>query len=188
MKKAPARGRPRAFALEDALDRAIQVFRVKGYAATSISDLVSATGLNPPSLYAAFGSKRGMFLAALDRYVATVGQCGRTALTGARPDEAVSAFADAVVATCFDGDRGQGCLLACVAADAAGDDPAIRAATDRHMRGGIATLETARMGTTLPPGEVLMAAMHAAAVRARTGASRDEVRALVRRLVTGEQA
>lgn len=44
------------------------VFWERGYSRTSVGDLVNATGLNPGSLYAAFGSKKGVFLEVLDDY------------------------------------------------------------------------------------------------------------------------
>ena len=63
-------GRPRAFDKDTALDRALTVFWEKGYEGTSISDLTAAMGVNPPSLYAAFGNKQALFKLALDRYEA----------------------------------------------------------------------------------------------------------------------
>lgn len=68
-KKQCTRGRPRAFCAEDALDRALQVFREKGYEGTSLSDLTSALGINRPSLYAAFGCKEELFRKVLARYM-----------------------------------------------------------------------------------------------------------------------
>jgi len=62
------RGRPRSFDRETALERAMEVFWAKGYEGTSISDLTEAMGINPPSLYAAFGDKEALFLAAIERY------------------------------------------------------------------------------------------------------------------------
>jgi AcrR family transcriptional regulator len=50
------------------LRRAIQVFWKHGYEATSISDLTRAMGINPPSLYAAFGDKEKLFMEVVDRY------------------------------------------------------------------------------------------------------------------------
>jgi len=50
------------------LDRAIWVFWQSGYQATSIQDLVDATGVNRGSLYATFGDKCGLFIAVLDYY------------------------------------------------------------------------------------------------------------------------
>ncbi|WP_382309422.1 TetR/AcrR family transcriptional regulator [Herbiconiux sp. UC225_62] len=62
------RGRPRGFDLDEALDRAIDVFWRQGYEGTSLSDLTSAMGINRPSLYAAFGNKEETFKLAVDRY------------------------------------------------------------------------------------------------------------------------
>lgn len=61
-------GRPRGFCTETALDRAMTVFWRQGYEGASLADLTKAMGINPPSLYAAFGSKEGLFRAVLERY------------------------------------------------------------------------------------------------------------------------
>ena len=60
--------RPRTFDEAEALERAIDLFREKGYEGTSIPELVSELGVCRQSLYNAFGDKRGLFLAALKRY------------------------------------------------------------------------------------------------------------------------
>jgi len=65
-----ARGRPRSFDRDAALERAMQVFWRKGYEATSVSALTRAMDINPPSLYAAFGDKERLYLEALERYAA----------------------------------------------------------------------------------------------------------------------
>jgi AcrR family transcriptional regulator len=61
-------GRPRAFDADAALDRAMDVFWRHGYEGATIAQLTEAMSINPPSLYAAFGSKEGLLKAALDRY------------------------------------------------------------------------------------------------------------------------
>src|SRR5882724_6357466 len=65
----PARGRPRTFDIDAALDAALHVFWRKGYDGASLADLTGAMGINRPSLYAAFGNKEALFRKALDRYV-----------------------------------------------------------------------------------------------------------------------
>ncbi|SKA39406.1 transcriptional regulator, TetR family [Enhydrobacter aerosaccus] len=54
--------------MDEALDKAIRVFREQGYNATSITDLGTAMGLAAGSLYKAFKDKRAIYLAALERY------------------------------------------------------------------------------------------------------------------------
>jgi len=61
-------GRPRTFDLDDVLDRAIEVFRDRGYEGSSMADLERATGLNTSSIYNAFGSKKALFDQSLSRY------------------------------------------------------------------------------------------------------------------------
>jgi len=65
---ARSRGRPREFNLDQSIDDAITVFRQRGFAATSMSDLMAGTGLSGGSLYKAFKDKKSLFLAAYDRY------------------------------------------------------------------------------------------------------------------------
>ena len=52
------RGRPRGFDYDDALDRAMHVFWHKGFEGASLNDLTAVMGLQPASLYKAFGNKR----------------------------------------------------------------------------------------------------------------------------------
>lgn len=63
-----SRGRPRAFDRDAALVTALDVFWAKGYTQTTVADLCSAIGINPPSLYAAFGNKATLFLEAVRHY------------------------------------------------------------------------------------------------------------------------
>jgi TetR/AcrR family transcriptional repressor for divergent bdcA len=65
------RGRPRRFNPDEAVVIAQRLFHERGYDAVSVADLTKALGINPPSFYAAFGSKAGLFARILDRYAAT---------------------------------------------------------------------------------------------------------------------
>jgi AcrR family transcriptional regulator len=74
------RGRPREFDEAKALDRALELFWRQGYEGTSIADLRKAIGITAPSLYAAFGSKEGLYRRVLERYLEGLGRCLADAL------------------------------------------------------------------------------------------------------------
>ncbi len=69
----PARGRPKKLDRDDVLEKAMGLFWRFGYEPTSMSQLIEETGTKPSSLYAEFGSKEGLFCAAVDKYLATYG-------------------------------------------------------------------------------------------------------------------
>ncbi len=64
------RGRPRVFDMDEALDKALEIFWKRGFEGASIAELTETLGINKPSLYAAFGNKEEIFKKALSRYVA----------------------------------------------------------------------------------------------------------------------
>ncbi|HEU5268142.1 MAG TPA: TetR/AcrR family transcriptional regulator [Jatrophihabitans sp.] len=75
-------GRNRGFDEGQVLRAAADTFVRGGYQATSIDDLVTALGVHRGSLYNAFGSKRGLFLKTLNRYI----QSELEPLAGSDPD------------------------------------------------------------------------------------------------------
>lgn len=60
--------RNKEFILEEKLEKAKNTFWEKGYASTSMQDLVESTGLNPGSIYGTFGNKHDLFLDSLKVY------------------------------------------------------------------------------------------------------------------------
>ena len=79
-------GRPRSFDEGTVLDAAADAFVRGGYEGTSVDDLVHALKLHRGSLYKAFGSKHGLFLAVLRHYVASglpeaITRCGTSGHT-----------------------------------------------------------------------------------------------------------
>ena len=62
------RGRPRRFDPDEAVATAQHLFHAHGYDAVSVSDVTAALGINPPSFYAAFGNKAGLYTRILDRW------------------------------------------------------------------------------------------------------------------------
>ena len=104
-------GRPRAFDTEQALDRALDVFWRKGFEGASICDLTAAMGINPPSLYAAFGNKEALFRQALDRYTETKGAFVREALEAPKARDGVAALLRGTARALSDKSSPAGCLL-----------------------------------------------------------------------------
>lgn len=65
-----ARGRRRSFDVDEAVETAMRLFHARGYDAVGVAELGSELRIKPPSFYAAFGSKAGLFERALRRYAA----------------------------------------------------------------------------------------------------------------------
>jgi TetR/AcrR family transcriptional regulator, repressor for divergent bdcA len=65
------RGRPRSFDPDAAVATAQGLVHARGFDAVGISDLTEAMGINPPSFYAAFGNKAGLYALILQRYQQT---------------------------------------------------------------------------------------------------------------------
>ncbi len=64
--------RPTSFTANQLADRALQHFWVNGYHASSMDDLVRATGVSRHGIYTLFGGKRALFLACFEQYQQTV--------------------------------------------------------------------------------------------------------------------
>jgi AcrR family transcriptional regulator len=89
-----ARGRPRSFDRDQALESAMALFWDRGYEGVTLEQLLEAMGgIKPPSFYAAFGSKEDLFLEVVARYRESVGMRPQRALeAGATARESVAAL------------------------------------------------------------------------------------------------
>ena len=94
------------------LDRAMDLFHRRSFTGTSTAELVEELGVNRKSMYAEFGSKQGLFEAALDHYNATSLSAVLAAVEAvdAGPDAIRSTFAGFAAAS-EDWAQGRGCLL-----------------------------------------------------------------------------
>src|SRR5580765_4509571 len=120
------RGRPRAYDPDEAIARAAARFWKAGYAGTSLDDLSEATGMNRPSLYAAFGDKRDLYLKTLDRYVEEGRALARAALADDPPLRVfLKRFYDKALDLYF-GDGPRGCYTVGTAATVAAVDDEVR--------------------------------------------------------------
>jgi AcrR family transcriptional regulator len=119
--------RPRTFDEEKVLRAVRDRFWDLGYAATSLDDLMTATGLGKGSLYGAFGSKRELFMRVFDGYCRRAVEDARRALEG--PDASAAArlrdYAKAAARAIAADRKRRGCLLAKGTAELAGRDEAV---------------------------------------------------------------
>jgi AcrR family transcriptional regulator len=180
------RGRPRSFDRDQALDAAVLVFWEKGYDGSSIEDLTHAMGINRPSLYAAFGNKRDLFMQAIDRYAATHGNRAFSAFR-VEPDNrrAIAQFFDASIECSLADGTPRGCLINTVATEAAENDAELRdklADMFTQTDAAIARRLTANLDADASPihdpeGLARMAhsVTHSIMTRARAGAGRTEL-------------
>ncbi|MFZ4552714.1 MAG: TetR/AcrR family transcriptional regulator [Aquabacterium sp.] len=171
------RGRPRRYDPEVVLRQGLETFWRKGYAATSVDDLCLATGLNKPSLYAAWGDKQQWYRQALQVYVKQVGEGMALALNQARLHDALEALLRQAVSLYRDG---RGCFMVTTAPSVAWDDDMVR----HSMAAALAAQDQAlcaRFEQAIAQGDagpavsaqglavMVSALLHSLALRARVG-------------------
>ncbi len=103
--------RPREFDVDEALQAAMEAFWDRGFEATSLADLMEATGLQKGSIYKAFGSKHELFTQALTRYLDDVYAKMQKALAG--PESAkqgVRRWLKLILRLCNEQDQRRGCF------------------------------------------------------------------------------
>lgn len=114
------------FDVNEALERAMQVFWTRGYEATSLQHLVTATGVNRASLYATYHDKHTLFLASLERYEQEYRRRLMATLERTAPGLSAirSVFQTFVDLAVNSGDR-KGCFLTNTALECAAHDPKV---------------------------------------------------------------
>ena len=194
----PARrtGRPLSFDRDAALLSAMHLFWRHGYEATSVADLTRAMGITPPSLYAAFGDKRRLFLEAVHRYLGGLEAVERSIADAASAHDAAR---DLLVAAAL-GDTGTdtppGCLLASSLVTSSPEADAVREAL-AEIRRGIEAALRARIARDISEGllpagsDAEMLAGHVFAVvqgmstLAKDGAGRDKLMGIAEAAMAG---
>jgi TetR/AcrR family transcriptional repressor of nem operon len=159
--------RPRRFDEQRLLDSALEAFWTRGYDRTSIDDISAATGVGNGSIYAAYGSKLGLFLAVFGRYCE-----GRVELVGdvvrghsGDFESAVAHYLDEIVSDCTAHDDLRGCLMLNSIAELGARFPEVVAVGNRT----IASMERIvgdRVGAGVASGELGLAEDDAASLAA----------------------
>lgn len=176
------KGRPRSFELGDVLEKAMTVFWRHGYEGASLGRLQTATGLTPPSIYNAFGSKEGLYEACLDHYAAGPGARHVAELTEPPSKDGVRGFLVAAARDFTNPDSPPGCMISTAALNLAPDLTSVSAATAARRGATMSLIEDylRRAGATDPPtlARFFGAVIQGMSVQARDGATEEELTAL----------
>ena len=188
------RGRPPAYDRNDVVDKAQRLFWKDGAAGVSLDALSEATGLHKPSLYAAFGGKAGLYVAALDAYIERGAPDVRAAFKRAPLRAALESFYEADLDVFCGADGNKGCFLVGTAIQAGADLPEVRSRVEAVFA-GLRRLLRARLERAADEGdlaaeadldaltEILFSSHIALSVEARAGAPRAELRRHYRRVL-----
>lgn len=149
--------RPREFEESAVLSEAVRVFWEHGFERATVQDIAARTDVRVGSLYAAFGSKRDLYLRIVDHYIATVSRQVVTRLTEAPSGmPAIRTYFAALTDGILGGERRWGCLITNAAIDHAAGDPEVAAKIAAHLGNVEAAFGTAlaaaRDQGQLPPG------------------------------------
>lgn len=182
-----ARGRPRAFDIDKALDRALRVFWRKGYAGASLPALTRAMGINRPSLYAAFGNKEALFRKALDRYAEGSASYVRAALNEPTARAAAERLLYGAAELLTDPRNPRGCLmvqgaLACgetadpIRRELASRRAAKQAALQKRFERAVSEGDLPADADPADLARYVVTVIHGMAVQGAGSASREELR------------
>lgn len=132
------RGRPRGFDADAALVTGRQLFHGQGYDAVGIAAVTGALGINPPSFYAAFGSKAAFFSQVLDKYSRESGVPIPTLLD---EDQPVAAALTAILLDAARRYTADPAARGCMVLEGLGcDDPDARSAAAAYQQAGEAAI------------------------------------------------
>jgi AcrR family transcriptional regulator len=164
----------------------MELFWRQGYEGTSVADLTKVMGINPPSLYAAFGNKEGLFREAVDRYVERSGACIGSDLAAATARAAVEKLLRGTAERLTDPNTPNTCMLVSGALSCSEAAEDIRQELTAR-RGGLSSALEARFKQARTDGELSdntdIAALaryfatvcHGMSVQAAGGASRNDL-------------
>jgi AcrR family transcriptional regulator len=179
------------FDRQTALRRAMELFWEHGYEGTSIKDLTQVMGINPPSLYAAFESKEGLFREAIALYAATDGAVTDRALREEpTARDAIEAMLRGNARLDSQPGRSGGCMFVLAATNYSARNGEIRDYLAEERRKTVAAIER-RLERGVAEGEIPPAAdvqavaafyggvLHGISIEARDGVPRSRLDSIV---------
>jgi AcrR family transcriptional regulator len=184
------RGRPRAFDRDEVLAKAIDAFWEHGFEATSVAELTKTMGINPPSLYAAFGDKKALFLEAVEQYQRTHGAFALRALASEpTAREGVARMLREAAAQYTDASHPRGCMVISAATNCTPDSAEVEQALRDSRNANVAELRDriqADISSGALPADVdarslavfAAATLQGMSQQARDGATREDLEAV----------
>jgi TetR/AcrR family transcriptional repressor for divergent bdcA len=162
-----SRGRPRAFDVDHALETAQALFHDRGYEGVGVAALTQALGIAPPSFYAAFGSKAGLFERVLERYAAAALPIDALLAEGREPVEALGALLESAARAYAADPQATGCLVlesarAGADPDSAGRARALKEASRARIVDFVAATHPGQADTVADYVQCLMSGLSAA--------------------------
>lgn len=126
-------GRPRQFDQDEVLSKAVVLFWRQGYEATGVAQLSKHLGIGRQSLYGTFGDKRGLYIAAIQRYTdESIGAMRAQLERPGRAVEHIGALLEEWAARA-NGKGYCGCFLANSCAELGARDPEVAALLQRKL-------------------------------------------------------
>lgn len=194
---AKTRGRPRNYDPDQALWQALEKFWDGGFAATSLDALASSTGMNRPSLYAAFGDKKALYLKTLDRFADQLrAEMRKNLFENKHITDALTLFFAGAIDVYLSGSgRPRGCYIVCTAPAEAITDEDVRDLLDKILLEVDVALEArlkqaqadGQLAPDANPAALAMlagATLHSTAIRSRAGEPRKALELLASQTVS----
>ena len=162
------------------------VFWDRGFEATSVDDLASTMGISTSSLYATFGGKEELFLAALDHYQGGRGRYTKSVMDGPTARDCFRNLFETSAIELTRSDQPRGCMLALALPTCSPEMEPLRVKMNER-RGVSLRRFVERLRRAVKEGEIdascdtsalahfFLTTIQGMSIQARTGASRDQL-------------
>jgi TetR/AcrR family transcriptional repressor of nem operon len=177
--------RTKNFNTDEALDKAIDLFRKHGYQATTPAQLVSHMGISRSSLYDTYGDKRSLYLKAIRRYADRIQEQSNAIIANATNGrQAIGDYMRMSLDGCYGKDMPAGCLLVNSVSELPADESElmriIADSLEKNKKNVLKMLEMMQADGSLPDdadlsglADYLMNAVSGLTISAKSGVSKE---------------
>lgn len=188
--------RTKNFNTEEALDKAIDLFRKYGYQATTPAQLVKYMGISRSSLYDTYGDKRSLYLKAIRRYADRVQEQADAIIANATNGrQAIRDYMQMSLEGCYGKDMPAGCLLVNSVSELPADESELMTiitdSLEKNKKNVLELLEMMQAEGSLPDdsdlsglADYLMNAVSGLTISAKSGVSKEVCQQIVNTTLT----